>query len=134
MARILIVDENDEVRLFHRVLLEEWEGYEIVDVGTGAAAIEALAHEDVDAVVLDLRLPDIDGVQLLKAIRSLQPDLPVIINTGYNQLRDYFNSLGVKAFVPKTNGFPELESALAGVISAKTQRPNYASFLIPAES
>lgn len=113
MARVLLVDEEVEVRRFYRVLLEELDGYEIVDVGTGAAAIEILSHEPIDAVVIDFQARDVDGPHFMEALRALHRDLPIIVDTGNDRFCDYFKNLDANAIVFKSCGFPALERALA---------------------
>ncbi len=71
MAKVLIIDDEAEIRLFHSILLEELDGYEVIDVGSGAAAREVLAREALDAVVVDFQVPDIDGPQFTNEIRAL---------------------------------------------------------------
>lgn len=112
MARILLIDDEVEVRLFHRVLLEELDGYEVIDVGSGAAAREVMAHEEIDAVVVDFQVRDIDGPQFVNELHARQPNLPIIIDTANNRFRDYFTNLGAEIIAFKASGFPDLENAL----------------------
>ncbi|MCI0693124.1 response regulator [candidate division KSB1 bacterium] len=93
MARILIVDNAANLRLLYRLELEA-EGYEIIDVESGTKALEVLAREKIDAVVLDLLLPDCFGLELLGKILAWQRHLPLVINTAYEQFRDNFQTWG----------------------------------------
>ncbi len=117
MARILIIEDEANLRLLYRNELEI-EGYEVSDVGTGADALKILEYEKIDAVVLDLRLSDCYGLQLLDDMLSRQHNLPVIINTAYDQFRDDFHSWGAEAFVVKSSDLSELKNVLARVIPA----------------
>lgn len=116
MARILIVDDAANLRLLYRIEFEA-EGYEIVDAGSGTEALQVLACEKIDAVVLDLLLPDFSGLQLLHEITSRQRYVPVVINTAYHRLRNNFQAWGAEAFVTKSSDLAELKNALARVIS-----------------
>lgn len=100
MARVLIVDGDKDLRMLYRLLFED-EGYEIVDVGSGADALQVLFEEEVDAIVLELRLPDIEGLFLLDEIISKWRDLPIIINTRQEQFRNDFHSWMADDFVLK---------------------------------
>jgi DNA-binding NtrC family response regulator len=124
MARILLIDEEAEVRLFHRVLLEELDGYEVIDVGSGAAAKAVMAHQDIDAVVLDFQACDIDGPQFMDELRMRQPRLPIIINTGNDRFCDYFTGLGTEIIAFKSSGFPDLENALNHAAANKSRLPH----------
>lgn len=111
MARILVVEDEANLRLLYRFELEE-EGYSIVDVETGTDALKALAQEKIDAVVLDLKLPDVHGLQLLDDMLSRQRDVHIIINTAYDQFRDDFHSWGADAFIVKSSDLSELKNVL----------------------
>ena len=111
MARILIIDDAAKLRWLYRLELEA-EGYEIVDVGSGVEALRALAHEKIDAIVMDLLLPDCFGLQLLDEILLRQRHLPLVINTAYGQYRDNFHTWGADAFVVKSSNLAELKNAL----------------------
>ena len=112
MARILVVEDEANLRLLYRTELEV-EGYEVSDVGTGAEALQVLEYEKIDAVVLDLRLPDVYGLHLLETMLSRRHKLPIIINTAYSQFRDDFHSWGAEAFVTKSSDLAELKNMLA---------------------
>jgi CheY-like chemotaxis protein len=83
--RILIVDD-DEAVLF--VLQETFtklgEGYQVVSSRSGREAMEQIAKEPCDVMVTDLRMSDMDGVQLTEAVRSVSPSVPVIWLTAYD--------------------------------------------------
>jgi CheY-like chemotaxis protein len=112
MARVLIIEDEANLRLLYRLELE-LEGYDIVEVGSGNEALEVLAHEKMDAAVLDLLLSDFSGLQLMDEMLSRQRYLPIIINTAYNQFRDDFHCWGAEAFVVKSSDLSELKGALA---------------------
>jgi DNA-binding NtrC family response regulator len=112
MARVLLVEDEAILRLLYRVRLEQI-GYDIIAVGSAAKALEALAREEMDAVILDLGLPDCDGLQLLDEIVLRQPYLPVIIHTGYELWGDDFRSWGAAAYVVKSPDLSALKRALA---------------------
>jgi DNA-binding NtrC family response regulator len=120
MARILVIEDAANLRLLYRMELEA-EGYEIVDAGSGAEALEALNQEKIDVVVLDLLLPDCFGLQLLEEILSRHRYLPLVINTAYGQFRDNFQTWGAEAFVIKSSDLVELKNALAQAISSRTE-------------
>ncbi len=115
MARVLSIEDEANLRLLYRLELE-LEGYEIVEVGSGNDALEILAYEKIDAVVLDLLLLDFGGLQLMDEMLTRQRYLPIVINTAYNQLHNDFHYWGAEAFVVKSSDLSELKGALAQVI------------------
>ena len=81
-ARILVVDDDDMIRTLFQQTLEE-EGHTVVTAGTGEEGIESVKRWDFDLVFLDLKMPEMDGAELFKQIKSTRPELPVTIVTGY---------------------------------------------------
>ena len=85
--KILLVDDEDRFRTTMRKMLTG-HGLDVTDLNSGQAALTALAAQPYDVVVLDLRMPGLDGVQTLKAMKDLHPDLEVIILTGHASMDD----------------------------------------------
>ncbi len=81
-GRILIIDDEDIVRTSCRRMLEP-EGYEIETVKSGSDGISTLSMNAFDLVFTDLKMPDMDGIEVLRRIKELRPDIEVIIMTGY---------------------------------------------------
>jgi len=83
--RILIVDDEPNVRLGYRLTLET-EGFEVVEANGAAEALEALAAELFDLVILDMRMPEMDGLDLLAKMRAEHLDTPTVIITAYGDV------------------------------------------------
>lgn len=81
-SRILVIDDEDIIRSLFKATLEEV-GHEVVTAGTGAEGIQCVKERDFDLVFLDLRLPDIEGAEVLGEIKNVRPTLLVTIITGY---------------------------------------------------
>ncbi len=100
--RILVCDDESTVRLVcERALLQA--GYDCVAVGTGLEAVNAARRECFDAILLDVRLPDMDGPEVLVALRETDPDAPCVVISGYSAFDDAIRCLrqGAADFVPK---------------------------------
>ncbi len=91
MSRILVVDDEATMRLVLRETLEE-EGHEVVEAATAGEALEAAVAEEPDLVVLDIRLPDESGLDVLDRLKASDPDRPVVMITG-----DGSRELGLEA-------------------------------------
>lgn len=85
LGKILIVDDERNVRLTYRVALET-EGYEITEAKCGAEALEKLKETAFDLAVLDMRMPEMDGIGLLHAMRNLELNTPAVIITAYGDV------------------------------------------------
>jgi PAS domain S-box-containing protein len=84
VGAILVVEDNPATRKMMRLALRA-EGYEVLEADSGAAAIRLIKGQNVGLVLLDCRLPDIDGFELGRQLRDLVPDMPVIAVTGWAQ-------------------------------------------------
>ncbi|MFZ7128225.1 MAG: sigma-54-dependent transcriptional regulator [Desulfobacterales bacterium] len=82
MNRVLVIDDDDQLRKSFFKLLDE-EGYRVIEAASGEEGIERVSEAAPDAVILDIRLPGINGLETLKTIHAIEPKLPVIIMTAF---------------------------------------------------
>lgn len=102
MAKILIVDdEPDMIWAISNLLLTQ--NHSVVSVNSGEDAIKKVEETFLDLVLLDFRLPGMDGVQILERIKQIKPDLPVIMVTGYGGIEEAVQSikLGAAHYIAK---------------------------------
>jgi CheY-like chemotaxis protein len=124
--RILIVDD-DEAVLF--VLQETFsklrEGYEVVSATCGREAMEQLANEPCDVMVTDLKMSDMDGVQLTEAVRNTNPGMPVIWLTAYGceRVQAELGRLRVRCCIDKPVGTSEIVRAVREALRSAPIRP-----------
>jgi DNA-binding NtrC family response regulator len=95
-GRVLLVDDRAE---FLKVLIERMQsrGYEAVGAGGGPEALEAVDRQSFDAVVLDMVMPGMDGIETLKRLRQVNPLMPVIVLTGYGTSEEVVEALALGA-------------------------------------
>jgi DNA-binding NtrC family response regulator len=94
---ILVVDDEETIREGMRRILEA-EGYRVCTSASGQAAAEKIQEEDFDVVVTDLKMAGMDGIEVLKTIKILQPDVPVLIITGYSTVETAVEAMKQGAF------------------------------------
>jgi DNA-binding response OmpR family regulator len=82
MARILVIDDDEQLLLLVRQALQK-EGYEVLSTADGPQGIEIFKREKPDLVLLDIGLPTMDGIEVLKAVRAIDPESKVIVFTAY---------------------------------------------------
>jgi DNA-binding NtrC family response regulator len=102
MAKILVIDDEQGIRDLLDTLLSR-KGYDVVLAESGRKGLELFRRERPDVVVLDLKMPEMDGVTVLKQIRSLDSTLPVIILTGAGtpETEQQVRAMGVTEYVEK---------------------------------
>jgi DNA-binding NtrC family response regulator len=117
-ARILVVDDEQLIRwtLKERLVAE---GYEVVEAATGADALAAFG-ETIDLVLLDFRLPDTDGLVLLRQFKEQQPTIPVILLTAYASIPTAVEAIkqGAYDYAKKPFDFDELARTIAKALEA----------------
>jgi two-component system OmpR family response regulator len=115
--RVLVVD--DEVNLAELISMAlRYEGWQVTTAHTGAAAVHTAKETAPDAVVLDMMLPDIDGLEVLRRMRSSLPDVPVVFLTARDSVEDRIAGLtaGGDDYVTKPFSLEELVARLRGLM------------------
>lgn len=109
IVNVLVVDDEPNIhRLFSEVLSRR--GYRVVGALDGEAALQSLRADSPEVIFLDLKLPGADGTQVLEKIREIEPDIPVILITGYprDPLVDKAIRMGVFACLVKPFGVTDI--------------------------
>jgi two-component system, NtrC family, response regulator AtoC len=104
---ILVVDDEPNVRESFRLVLED--AYDVIDVPDGARALEAVRASPVDLVLLDLRLPEMDGIEVLERLKALDEGVEVILVTAVKTVRMAVAAMKLGAFDYVTKPFDEDE-------------------------
>jgi len=119
MAKILIVDDDPQVQILIKSLVE-MKGHESVPAETGAKALELIRQNAFDLIITDLRMPQMNGLELLREVKSLQPSLPVIMVTAYASSETTAESarLGVFEYLEKPFKIDTLLAAIERALSA----------------
>ena len=110
---ILVMEDDLNVAKGLEMILNE-EGYEVNLAGTGALAMQAFNEKRYDLLVADLRLPDIDGMEVIKQVKSDKPDTEVVVITGYGTTATAVEAMkiGVHDFLPKPFTDDQIKSAI----------------------
>jgi DNA-binding NtrC family response regulator len=104
---ILVVDDEPNVRESFRLVLED--AYDVIDVPDGARALEAVRASPVDLVLLDIRLPEMDGIEVLERLKALDEGVEVILVTAVKTVRMAVAAMKLGAFDYVTKPFDEDE-------------------------
>jgi solute carrier family 13 (sodium-dependent dicarboxylate transporter), member 2/3/5 len=85
LPRILLVDDEDQFRVTLAKQLAV-RGYQVLDVNNGEDAIKIVRHENPEVVVLDQKMPKMDGIQTLQELKKIRPEVQIIMLTGYGSI------------------------------------------------
>ena len=113
--KLLIVDDDLNIQRLYKEELEE-EGYDVVIASTGKDALEMFEKENPDIVTLDILMPDIDGISLLRKMKEQRPNIPIIMSTAYDY-RDDFAVWASEAYIVKSSDLSELKKTIEKLIS-----------------
>jgi DNA-binding response OmpR family regulator len=111
--KILIVDDEQNILLYLSEALED-EGYNITTKQSGTEAIEAVAADNYDLVLVDLKLRDMEGLEVMRAVKEQEPETVVIMLTGHGSLESAVEAIRFGAFdyLLKPIGVQDLKSSL----------------------
>ncbi len=116
--KILVVDDEDfELVRYEKILGDE--GYAVVQARDGYEALEMVKTTPPDAIVLDIKMPGIDGIETMGKIFEENEEIPVIIHTAFSVWRENFRSRLADGFVVKTRDMAELKAKLREILKSK---------------
>jgi CheY-like chemotaxis protein len=122
MAKILVIDDDAQDRGLIGAVLED-RGYEVIPAENGRTGLMLCHRQPPDAVVLDLRMPEIDGRSVLQQLRTLHPSLPVVVFSGHatEEVEQELLDRGATAFIQKAFSLDQLGLALQEVLPPPTK-------------
>jgi DNA-binding NtrC family response regulator len=120
MAQLLVVDDEANIRLLYAQELSD-EGYQVVTAASALEAVEKLEAESFDLVVLDIKLKNESGIELLQRIVKERHNLPVILCTAFSCYKDDFSAWLADGYVVKSSDMTELKDEIKRVL-AKRQK------------
>lgn len=115
--KILFIEDEENERILYREELAK-EGYEVVTACNGKEGLSAVEKEPVDLVVLDLHMPEMDGLETLGKMLTRKRNLPVIIYTAFPQYKDNFLSWAADAYLVKSSDLSGLKQKIKEVLGS----------------
>ncbi|HEY9184874.1 MAG TPA: sigma-54 dependent transcriptional regulator [Salegentibacter sp.] len=99
MAKILLIEDEASIRrVLVKILTEENSKYSVVEAENGLVGTEKIKDEDFDLVLCDIKMPKMDGVEVLEAIKKIKPEVPVVMISGHGDLDTAVNTMKMGAF------------------------------------
>jgi ActR/RegA family two-component response regulator len=120
---ILVMEDDLNVAKGLEMVLTE-EGYEVNLAGTGALAMKAFREKKFDLLVADLRLPDINGMEIIKQVKEQKPDTEVIVITGYGTTATAVEAMkiGVHDFLPKPFTEDQIKNSITEALRTQGEK------------
>ena len=99
MSKILIIEDEEAIRrVLNKILSEENSSYEIFQANDGASGFEMIKQEDFDLVLCDIKMPKMDGIEVLQLIKKIKPDVPIVMISGHGDLETAVSTMRYGAY------------------------------------
>lgn len=118
MKKILVVDDEENIRELYRDELVE-EGYQVELAENGQAALSKFEMFRPDLVTLDVMMPGMNGIEVLRRIREKNPSVPVLLLTAFGEFRQDFNTWASDAYIVKSANVSELKQTIRQLLGGK---------------
>ena len=99
MSKILIIEDEAAIRrVLTKILSEENDSYKVEEAEDGLQGIEKVKNEDYDLILCDIKMPKMDGVEVLEAVKKIKPEIPMVMISGHGDLETAINTMRLGAF------------------------------------
>jgi DNA-binding response OmpR family regulator len=116
MKNILIVEDKESLRHLYQTEISEM-GHKVILAQNGQEAIDRFCERRPDVFIIELKLPDINGLEVIRKILEFDARVPVIINTAYDNYKQDFTSWAATEYVVKSSDLGELKCAITRALS-----------------
>jgi len=115
MARIIIVDDEEHIRSLYKLELED-EGHEVLALETGKGLSEKIKEFDPGVIILDIKMVDVSGLDVLQQVRDEFYNLPVILCSAYGSYKGDLKSVAADYYVVKSSDLTELKEKIRAAL------------------
>jgi len=99
MSKILIIEDEAAIRrVLTKILSEENDTYQVEEAEDGAIGYEKIKNNDYDLVLCDIKMPKMDGVEVLEAVKKIKPEIPMVMISGHGDMETAINTMRLGAF------------------------------------
>lgn len=116
--KILLIEDEESLRLLYQEELEEF-GYDVSTANNGKEALKKLIKEKPDLIILDIVMPEMDGIETLGRILSIKKNIPIILYTAHPGYQNDFMSWAADAYILKSTDLKELKEKIEELLEKK---------------
>ena len=109
--RILLVDDEESIQLLYREEFED-EGYLVDSASNGVEALAKFSENPPDLVILDINMPGMNGIEVLRQMKEARTDVPIILSSAYQEYKQDFGTWASEAYVVKSANLDELKATV----------------------
>ncbi len=111
MRKILLVDDEESIQIVYREEFED-EGYQVISALDGTSGLEKFKEEEPDLVILDIQMPGMNGVEVLRQMKMLRPSVPVVLSSAYQEFKRDLGTWASDEYVVKSGNLDELKATV----------------------
>ncbi|KOS06230.1 Fis family transcriptional regulator [Flavobacterium akiainvivens] len=123
MPKILVIEDEAAIRrVLGKILSEENDTYKVEEAEDGLAGLEKIKNDDYDLVLCDIKMPKMDGVEVLEAVKKIKPEIPFVMISGHGDLETAINTMRLGAFdyISKPPDLNRLLTTVRNALDRKT--------------
>jgi len=120
MAKILVIEDEKNLRVLYQQDFER-DGFDVVTAANATEGLQLVEAEAPDLVVMDIRLPGMDGLEAMSRLLDRNPKIPVVLNSAYSSYKDSFMSWAADAYVVKSADTGELRTRVKELLASREE-------------
>jgi len=118
MKKILLVDDEPSIQIVYREEFED-EGYEVLSALNGEEGLEIFQAEKPDIVILDINMPGMNGIEVLRQMKQQRSDIPVILSSAFQEFKRDISSWASEEYIVKSGNLDKLKDAVKRLLSVE---------------
>lgn len=115
MKKILLVDDDESIQLLYQEEFQE-EGYEVIAALDGDTALRLFNESPPDLVVLDIQMPGLNGIEVLRQMKMLNAAIPVVISSAFQEYKQDLGAWACDEYVVKSSDMSDLKAAVRRLV------------------
>ncbi len=111
MKKILLIDNEENIQIVYREEFED-DGYQVISALSGEEGLKKFSEEKPDIVILDIHMPGMGGVEVLRKMKTLDPAVPVVLSSAYQEFKSDLGTWASDAYILKSGDIGDLKKTV----------------------
>ncbi|MBI5748647.1 MAG: response regulator [Nitrospinae bacterium] len=116
--KILVVDDEENIRILYSEELQD-EGYDVITASNAEDADIKIKESNPDLITLDIKMPGMDGIELLRKLREYDKNIPIVMCSAYSDYKQDFRTWASEAYIIKSSDMLELKSTIREIFKKR---------------